>query len=258
MSATKLHVGHGVGTITLNESDNRNALSETLIGSLNQHLRVCVDDDRIRVVVVTNAGRVFCAGADLRARRAAAPGESPGSQAMVDVMMRIRTCPKPTIGRIDGHCAGGGVGLAAAFDISVARADVTFGFTEVRLGVAPAIISVVCLPKMRTADAQELMLRGNRFDAAEAVRVGLINHCVANDEFDDRVAEIADDLSRGGPEALSATKDLMARVPTLSINDAFEEMGRLSSALFDSEEALAGMAAFLEKRPAPWVPPAAT
>lgn len=255
MTATELDIRHGVGTITLNEPDNRNALSQSLIASLQVHLTACLDREDVRSIVVTNAGRVFCAGADLKARSAAASGDAPGSQAMVDAMMQIRESPKPTIARIDGHCAGGGVGLAAAFDISVARDDVTFGFTEVRLGVAPAIISVVCLPKMRLADSQELFLRGNRFDADHAARVGLINYSVPTDQLDSQIAEITADVARGGPQALATAKQVISRVPTLSTADAFAEMETLSSALFDSDEAAAGMAAFLAKDAAPWVPP---
>ena len=145
------------------------------------------------------------------------------------------------------------MGLAAALDISVAVDHAKFGFTEVRVGVAPAMISVVCLPKMRLADAQAAFLRGHRFPAAEAVRMGLINSAVPAAELDAEIALIVADLLAGEPHAIAAAKQLMVVVPTLSETDAFRWTAELSARLFASDEATEGMAAFLEKRPAPWV-----
>jgi methylglutaconyl-CoA hydratase len=157
------------------------------------------------------------------------------------------------IGKIRGHVVGGGNGLAAALDIAIASEDVKFGFTEVRLGVAPAIISVVCLPKMRRGDAMEAFLRGNRFPAAKAAEYGLISRAVPTDELDAAVDEVLADLRLGGPEALGFAKRLVYEVPTMEQKEAFAWTSKLSAGLFKGEEAAAGMKAFLKREKPPWV-----
>jgi methylglutaconyl-CoA hydratase len=214
----------------------------------------------VRVVVLTNRGRVFCAGADLSERSSGTPGggddDRPAAvRRPADLFGRFARSPKPYLGRIEGHCVAGGMGLAAAMDISIAADDAKFGFTEVRVGVAPAVISVVCLPKLRAADARAAFLRGTRFTAAEAVRMGLINAAVPADRLDDEVAAAVEDLLAGGPGALAASKRLLAQVPGMDADEAFAWTGALSAELFAGDEARAGMRAYLEKRPAPWVAP---
>jgi methylglutaconyl-CoA hydratase len=169
----------------------------------------------------------------------------------------VRRSPKPYIGRIAGHCVAGGIGLAASLDISVAVDDAKFGFTEVRLGLTPAMISVVCLPKMRPAEARAAFLRGNRFSAAEAARLGLINAAVPADELDAEVDAIVADLLLGGPEALAASKQLLSEVPGMPVDEAFGWTAELSGRLFTSAEGREGMTAYLEKRPPSWAPPEA-
>lgn len=248
-TATTLTIDRGVATITLDRPDARNALSADLVDSLADHLDAAVADDAARVVVLTNAGTTFCAGADLRSGTSRSPRRS-----LVDVLTTMLDSPKPVIGRIAGHCMGGGVGLAAACDISVITDDAAVGFTEVRIGVAPAMISVVCLPKMRRADAAELFLSGERITAARAVEVGLLNRVVPRDDLDDAVAEVVGKVVAGGPLALAAAKRLLREVPELDRDEAFTMTEALSGELFASEEAAEGMAAFREKRPARWVP----
>lgn len=248
MLSTILDVRDGVATITLNEPDNRNALSVGLVDALAVDLAAAVDDSDVRVIVLTNAGNTFCAGADLKAQ--------PGTQTagIVPVFESILDSPKPVVGRIAGHCMGGGVGLAAACDISVIADDAKVGFTEVRIGAAPAMISVICLPKMRRADALELFLSGERITAARAVEVGLFNRVVAAEGLDDAVAEVVGQVVRGGPAALAASKRLIRDVPEMTRDDAFAATQEISARLFASQEAQAGMAAFRDKRTAPWVP----
>ena len=250
----------GVCTITLVDVERRNALSHALVTQLNATIDAAEADDSVRVIVLTNEGRVFCAGADLSHRSAEnAEGSAAGASSIdntesVRLFRRFGQSAKPFVGRIAGHCVAGGMGLAAAMDISVAIEDVKMGFTEVRIGVAPAMISVLCLPKLRTADAADAILRGRRFPASEAVAMGLINRAVPADELDDAVNEIVTDLLAGGPNALAASKQLLARVPGMDIDEAFAWTGRLSGELFRSDEATDGMAAYIGKRPAPWVP----
>ena len=165
----------------------------------------------------------------------------------------MQSNPKPIVGLIRGHCMGGGVGLAAACDISLIAESARLGFTEVRIGVAPAMISVVCLPKMRRADAMELFLSGEKIPAQRAVDVGLLNAVHADAELDEALQVLLDKLLRGGPNALAASKSLVYEVPQENTADAFKRTAVLSKQLFESEEAAAGMAAFRERKDAPWV-----
>lgn len=243
----------GVFTITLDDPAKRNALSTALTAELVAAMDVVDSDDAVRVVVLSNTGSVFCAGADLSERSAAAGDAGPIDP--LALFGRIQRSPKPWVGRIAGHAVAGGTGLAASLDISVAHADATFGFTEVRLGVAPALISVVCLPKMRRGEATEAFLRGRRFDGTEAARLGLINRAVNPSDLDDAVNEIVDDLLLGGPHALAAAKEVLATIPFMDPADALAWAAERSATLFRSDEAAEGMQAFLEKRPPSWAPP---
>ena len=247
--ATLYAVGRGFATITLNRPDNRNALSVELVNSLGDNMQRAMSDDDVRLIVLTNESNTFCAGADLKG----GSGEQP-RHSLVSILELMQDGPKPVIGRIGGHCTGGGNGLAAACDISIAAADVFFAFTEVRIGVAPAIISVVCLPKLSRADAAELFLTGKRCPAPKAAKIGLINRAVPRDELDAAVEEMTTDLLAGGPKALAAAKELVYKVPYMDRGDAFSWTEKLSAELFRSEEATEGIKAFREKSTAPWVP----
>ncbi len=249
MSLVERSVTDSVMTVTLNDESRRNALSDELLGELVAAIDAADHDPQVRVVIVTNNGTVFCAGANLRER--SAPGTA--TVALSELFLKIRNSPKIFVGRIGGHCVAGGVGLAAVLDISVAVDTATFGFSEVRIGVAPAIIAVVCLPKMPFAAAQSAFLRGHRFGAEEAASAGLITASVPLESLDATVAEIVNDLLAGEPHALAVTKELLYTVPTLPLEQAFAWTSQLSGELFASDEAREGMAAFLEKRPASWV-----
>jgi len=253
--AVRYEATSGRATITLDRPEAKNSLAPDLVDQLAGHLERAMGDDTVRVVVLTNTGNTFCAGADLKA---AEPGPGVGPEVarrdFVDVFELMQRGPKPVVGRIAGHCTGGGVGLAAACDISVVSSDALIGFTEVRIGVAPAVISVVVLPKLRRADALQLFLTGKRLPAAKAVEVGLLNRVAEPGELDAAVDEVVADLVAGGPNALTAAKAMIFDVPGRERADAFAEMSELSRRLFRSEEAAAGIAAFRERRPAPWLP----
>lgn len=248
MTATTLSVADGVATIALAQPDNRNALSHQLVGGLASDLAKAKGDESVRVIVLTNEGNTFCAGADLEAP----PGSQTGG--IVVVFEAILDCPKPVVGKLAGHCMGGGVGLAAACDVSVIADDAKVGFTEVRIGAAPAMVSVIVLPKLRRADALELFLTGERISATRAVEAGLFNRVAPAGELDEAVDEWVNQLLRGGPDALASCKRLIRDVPGLDRDAAFEMAQELSASLFASDEARAGMAAFRDKRDAPWVP----
>lgn len=244
----------GVVTVTLVDEANRNALSRGLLAELTAVLDDIDADPSVRVVVLTNSGRVFCAGADLRESSGRRTDGNPVTARASDLFGRFRRSPKPYVGRIAGHCVAGGMGLAAAMDVSIASDNAKFGFTEVRVGVAPAMISVLCLPKMRRAEAAEAFLRGNRFSASEAARMGLINAAAPAESLDTAVETVVADLLKGAPSALAAAKQLLDRVPEMSFDDAREWTERLSAELFAGDEAAEGMDAFLNKRTPGWVP----
>lgn len=241
---------YGVCTVTLADDARRNALGDDLVAELSDALDTAESDPDVRVIVVTNTGRVFCAGADL----SSAAGRPPAALTRAhDLFGRFRRSPKPYVGRIAGHCVAGGMGLAAGLDIAIAADDTTFGFPEVRVGVAPATVSVVCLPKMRPADARAAFLRGNRFSAVDAARMGLITAAVPREQLDAEVDAVVADLLAGGPAALAATKQIVAEVPGMPVDAAFDWTARLSASLFTGDEAKEGMAAYLEKRSPSWV-----
>jgi len=251
MEPVKVTTERGVMTATLADVENRNALGLALIAGLREALAAANADPAVRALVVTNEGSTFCAGANLKERSQGVRTAS-RSGGLEELLHEIQTSPKPVVGRIAGHVVGGGNGLAAALDISIAAEDVKFGFTEVRLGVAPAIISVICLPKMRPGEAMEAFLRGNRFPASRAAELGLINRAVPAAELDAAVEEVLADLRKGGPKALGFAKRLVYEVPRMEQGEAFQWTTRLSGELFAGEEAAEGMAAFLGKRPPRW------
>ena len=253
MALVETRTREGVMTITLSDDEHRNVLSRALLGELIGAIDVAESSPEVRVVVLTNRGKVFCAGADLAEQSQGAPSTEGRPFPLSDLFQRIRRSPTPFVGRIMGHCVAGGVGLAAVLDISVSIDWATFGFTEVRVGVAPAMISVVCLPKMRLGDARSAFLRGNRFSASEAARMGLINQAVAPDAVDEEITAIVNDLLAGEPGAIAAAKQLTLVVPPMAVDDAFAWTSELSASLFASDPAREGMSAFLEKRPASWV-----
>src|SRR5690606_30321572 len=185
MSVVRSETRDGVCTVTLCDTEHRNALGRALITEMIAAFEAAEADDDVRVIVLTNEGSAFCAGANLSERSSSSSDDAPAAvSSPMHLFGRFARSPKPYVGRIAGHCVAGGMGLAAAMDISVAVEEAKFGFTEVRIGVAPAVISVVCLPKLRTSDARATFLRGQRFTAVEAAEMGLINAAVPADRLD--------------------------------------------------------------------------
>ncbi len=237
----------------MDQPHNRNALSVALRSGLADGLQTAISDPAVRVVVLTHTGPVFCAGADLSEGGGAPTGEDPRI-GLGGILAAIQDSPKPVVARIAGHCLGGGVGLAAVCDLSVASQDAMFGFTEVRVGVAPAIVSVVTVPKLRVADALELYLTGERIPAERAANVGLITSAVPASDLDNAVERVVAQLVAGGPAALATAKRLILEIPAMERADAFRWTTDLSASLFASDEAAEGMAAFREKRRPSWQP----
>jgi methylglutaconyl-CoA hydratase len=255
MDPVQVRTEGGVMTATLVDVENRNALGAALVQGLRDALAAANRDPAIRELVVTNAGSTFCAGANLKEQRSRGPAPRSGSGGFVELLQEIQASPTPVVGRIAGHVVGGGNGLAAAFDIAIAADHVKFGFTEVRLGVAPAIIAVVCLPKMRRAEAMEAFLRGHRFTASRAAELGLVSRAVPAAELDAALGEALGDRRLGAPRALAAAKRLVQEVPALEQKEAFEWAAALSGQLFASDGGPGGMTAFSAKRAPAWASP---
>ena len=251
--ATLYEIEQGAAWITLNRPENRNALSSILVTELYDHLMAANADDSVRSIVITGNGPAFCAGADLKSP----PGQlSEGSDRAVpyaDVLTTIIDSPKPVIAAINGAAFAGGLGLVGASDIVVTREDVQFSFSEVRIGVIPAIISVVCLPKLGTHHGMKLFLTGERFNGPQAVAMGLAHRAVSGDKLHTAVQEEIDMINLGGPIAVQECKKLVRRVPQLSLADGFKETAEWSARMFRSEEGTEGMASFREKRKPSWV-----
>ncbi len=248
-----LDISRGVATITLDSPHNRNALSRQLVADLDRHLSTALADEHARVIVLTGNGPSFCSGADLKERRTETSGsDAPRARGLAPVLATMWNAPKPIVGRINGPARAGGIGLIAACDISVAVESATFGFSEVRIGVIPAMIAVVVVPKIGESRALELFMTGDPFDAKRAVSCGLLTAAAPDGELDAVVGRYVASLLKGGPTALGACKRLVRDVPKLSMDAAFEEMTARSVRFFRSEEAREGLAAFAEKRPPRW------
>ncbi|MEW2076421.1 enoyl-CoA hydratase family protein [Streptomyces sp. NPDC013433] len=233
----------GVETLRLDAPERRNALSAALVGELVDALTDAGEDTGVRAVVLTHTGNTFSAGADLR--------DPPAPEALVGLLRRIVELPKPVLARVTGHVRAGGLGLLAACDIAVASRAATFAFTEVRIGVAPAVISLPLLPRTDPRALARYYLTGERLDTAEAARIGLLT--AAGDDVDEVLAPILDGLRRSAPDALAETKRLLtARVLETFDRDA-ADLTALSARLFASAHAREGMTAFLERRDPEWV-----
>ena len=237
--------------VTLDSPSNRNALSRALVEQLHTALATATDDSDVRVVVLTGAGPVFCSGADLKEQAA---GGGPGLVGLPEVLTLLMQGPKPVVARVNGPARAGGVGLLASCDLSVGLTGATFAFSEVRIGVAPAVISVPCLRRMDRRAARELFLTGEPFDGATAVETGLLDRAVSEDELDATVDDLVGRLALGAPQALAATKRLLLEVPGQDVAEDFQRMAALSAERFGSDEAREGMTAFREKRRPAWAP----
>lgn len=242
-----LEIGDDVATITLDSPHNRNALSRQLLTELNGHLTSAADDDAVKVVLLRSADRVFCSGADLtEVAGDGAPTE--GVKAIVQLQRFIATLPKPVVVELQGPVRAGGLGIVGAADIVIAAESVTFALTEVRLALAPSVISLSLLTRFTSRAAAELFLTGRSFTAAEAKEVGLITRVVPDDQLADEVADVIADLRAGYPQGHRETKlllnhDLVARIDALG-----DEVAAQSARLFGSDQAREAITAFLTKK----------
>ena len=242
-------VERAVATLTLDSPANRNALSTRLVAQLDEALGRAEADPGVRALVLTHTGSVFCAGADLTE----ATGDDPtsGPRNLVRLMRALVELRKPVLARIDGHVRAGGLGLVGSCDLAVAGPKASFAFTEVRLGLAPAVISLPLLPRLDPRAAATWYLTGATFDADEAARIGLIT--AAAPDGTEAVAEVyLENLRKASPQGLAETKSLVTADVLRAFARDGEAMIAQSSRLFGSPEAQEGMRAFLERRPPAW------
>jgi methylglutaconyl-CoA hydratase len=238
----------GIATITLDSQHNRNALSRRLLGDLH-HALDAAEAASVRAIVLTHRGPAFCAGADLKERAAA--GSAPAdSSPFVGALERLMDAACPTIAVVNGAVRAGGIGLMASCDLVVVHDSTTFALTEVRIGVAPAIIAVPILRRVPASRIAAAMLTGEAFDAESARQMGLVTH-VSSDVVS-TVDDLCDGILRGAPSAVAATKRVLRTVPAMERDAAFAAMASLSNEMFNGPDAAEGMAAFAEKRLPNW------
>jgi len=249
----------GVARLQLDSPGNRNALSAELLADLIGEVTRARSDPEIRVLVLGHTGPAFCSGADLREQTAGLREgrPAPGVGALAPLFQMILDCPKPVVCAVGGAARAGGLGLVAACDIAIAAESATFATGEVRLGVAPAVLSVVVLPKVGRSAAAHLFLTGATVGAAEAQAMGLVANVVSDPELGAAVESVVGQLLLAHPNALAATKRILSEVPEMRRDSAFAAMVELSARLFATAEAHEGMTAFLERRPPTWAPPPA-
>ncbi len=249
---TRYEVRDGAAWITLNRPENRNALSAVLVNELYAHLQSANGDSDIRCIVITGNGSAFCAGADLKNPPGSAiAGEK--SVPYLEVLTSILESKKPVIAAINGAAFAGGLGLVGAADIVVTVEEAMFSFSEVRIGVIPALISVVCLPKLGNHHGMKLFITGERFSGIQAVAYGLAHRAVPADQLANAIQEEIEMIKLGGPHAVAEAKRLVREVSQISIEEGFKLTKEWSVELFQSEEGAEGIAAFREKRKPRWV-----
>lgn len=246
-----------VATVWMNRPDAHNAFDETLIHELTEAFESVEKDPQARVMVLAGRGKSFSAGADLnwmkRAAHASAEENRRDARLLSKMIGALHRLPKPTIARVHGAALGGGTGLTAACDIAVATPQASFATSEVKFGIIPAVISPYVIAAMGGRAAQRYFLTGERFDAQEAYRLGLVHVVCDAAALDAKIAEIIQALMAAGPQAQAAAKDLLARVANRPIDDVLrEDTAQRIAVVRATPEAKEGIAAFLEKRKPRW------
>ena len=233
-------------TITLDSPHNRNALSRQLVIELFAHLETAEAARDVRVVLLQAAGKVFCSGADLS--EASAGGMEEGARRIVALQRYLLSMTKPVVARVHGPVRAGGIGIVAASDIAIAVDDATFALTEVKLGLAAAIISLTVHARMNPRSAALTTLGGEEFDGARAAAYGLVTESVPRADLDARTAEVCAQLATGAPQGLRESKAILNRDLIARIDERGDELAALSARLFASDEAREAMTAFLNRK----------
>jgi methylglutaconyl-CoA hydratase len=253
----QLELDGPVARVWLNRPENRNAFDGLMVTELRKTLFDMGSLDQVRVVVLGGRGPSFCAGADLQWMKAAAgftrEENLREAQALADLFFTVYNSPKPIVARVQGAALGGGSGLVAASDIPIAALGTQFGFTEVRLGIVPAVISPYVIGKIGESAARELFLTGERFEAVRAAEIGLVRAAVPLEDLDAAVEGRVQELLQSGPRAVAEAKALIREVAWRRVEDVQRYTVERISDLRASPEGQEGMRAFLEKRKPSWV-----
>lgn len=239
-------VSNGVATVTFDSPHNRNALSRQLVSEFHDRLTRAAEDDEVIVVVVRAEGRTFCSGADLS--EASDQGMEQAAGVIVELQRSIVTHPKPVITRLHGAVRAGGIGIVAASDIAISADDATYAFTEVKLALTPAAISLTVLPRMTDRSAALTFLTGETFDGTAAAAHGLVTKAVPEADLDAEVEQVCAALTTGRPQGLRETKALLGHHLVENIDANGADLARLSARLFGSDEAREAMLAFLSRK----------
>ena len=258
-TALTVEVRNGFALLSLARPDVHNAFDETLIAELTAALRALDADSAVRAVVLLGHGRSFCAGADLNwMKKMAGYGHAENladAQALAAMLKTLNTLSKPTIARVHGAAYGGGVGLVACCDIAIAAQDATFALSEAKLGLIPATISPYVIEAIGARMARRYFLSAERFDAAEAYRIGLVHDIVLQGDLDSRINEVLGALVVAGPRAQAESKALIRAVASRPVDDSvIADTAARIARVRSTPEAKEGVAAFLGKRRAAWVP----
>ena len=259
-AALTVEVGNGIALLALARPDVHNAFDETLIAELTTTLRSLDADPAVRAVVLLGHGRSFCAGADLNwMKKMAGYGHAENladAGALAEMLRTLHTLSKPTIARVHGAAYGGGVGLVACCDIAFAAQEATFALSEAKLGLIPATISPYVIEAIGARMARRYFLTAERFDAAEAYRIGLVHDIVLQENLDGRINELLGALLVAGPRAQAESKALIRAVANRPVdNSVIADTAARIARVRSTPEAKEGVAAFLGKRRAAWVPP---
>lgn len=244
-------------TLTIDRPEKRNALNAELVGGLSEALRRAEEDAAVRCVVITGTGKAFSAGADLeelrRLQGASDDENQADSQSLADLFAQIYLHPKTVIAKVNGHALGGGCGLAAVCDFSIATSSAKFGFPEVRIGFVPAIVSVFVLRKLGDARARALFLRGHVITAKEAEECGLITSAIPESELDAAVDTLTAEIAREtSVSAIGITKRLLGDLQGLSLSEALVHAVDINTSARSTADCRAGVEAFLQRQDPPW------
>lgn len=242
--------------IALNRPEIHNAFDDVLIAELRQTFAEINQNDKIRVMVLSGKGKSFCAGADMNwMRRMKEFGREENfrdSYALSEMLRELYNLPIPTVAKIQGAAVGGGVGLVAACDLSVAARDTQFSLSEARLGLVPACIAPYLLKRINQGILRGYFLTGVRFEAPRAQEIGLIYDCVDNDSLEQATEELIHKILDCGPQALKMAKQLLDKVPQMQVNEWMLYTSQLIADLRVSAEGQEGLSAFLQKREPSW------
>jgi methylglutaconyl-CoA hydratase len=252
----EIQKNRNIATINLNRPDVHNAMNEKLMKELTSCFKELIKAKDVRIIVLTGKGKSFCAGADLNWMKSMVQYSKEenikDSRLLLDLYEEIYNCPKPVIGRVNGHAFGGGIGLFAVCDITIAVPGCKFAFSEVKLGIIPAVISTYIVRRIGLTNMRRLFVTGERFDSNYAKEIGLIDIVVPEEELDNKVQKYIEILNSSGPIAIKKVKKLVDAYEKMDVKDYKEFTVKKIAELRVSDEGQEGINAFLEKRKSIW------